>query len=200
MRVLPGTIPYHLGSSRELGMSQGNIISWKRIIGQPVTRFISGKRCFSHYKKRFFPIQRYPRRRPCPPSPVRDRKERTRRRGATEIIFHVGRCEINNGQTRFDFPEVPVGPATHYARRGKARERDLLAAECYEQTSTKGSRWLIIALTAAVTTMTRSGDDFSRWSESAINTPGSSKTGGSVRYCLAKARRGANWVKSGAYI
>ncbi|KOC66355.1 hypothetical protein WH47_01368 [Habropoda laboriosa] len=26
-----------------------------------------------------------------------------------EIIFHVGRCEINNGQTRFDFPEVPVG-------------------------------------------------------------------------------------------
>lgn len=67
VRVLPGTIPYHLGSSRELGMSQGNIISWKRIIGQPVTRFISEKRYFSHYKKRFFPMQRYPRRRPCPP-------------------------------------------------------------------------------------------------------------------------------------
>lgn len=33
----------------------------------------------------------------------------------------------------------------------------LLAAKCYEQTSTKGSRWLIIALTAAVTTVTRSG-------------------------------------------
>lgn len=108
-----------------------------------------------------------------PASPLRSGIAKNARgwRGATEIIFHVGRCEINNGQTRFDFPEVPVGPAAHYARRGKAHERDLLAAECYEQTSTKESRWLIIALTAAVTTMTRSGDDFSRWSESAINTP-----------------------------
>jgi len=44
--------------------------------------------------------------------------------GTTEIIFHVGRCEINNGQTRFDFPEVPVGPQPHAAssQRGKARE------------------------------------------------------------------------------
>ncbi|KYN42518.1 hypothetical protein ALC56_03064, partial [Trachymyrmex septentrionalis] len=48
--------------------------------------------------------------------------------GSVEIIFHVGRCEINNGQTRFDFPKVPVGPATHCVRLGKARERDLLAA------------------------------------------------------------------------
>ncbi|EGI66573.1 hypothetical protein G5I_04905 [Acromyrmex echinatior] len=48
--------------------------------------------------------------------------------GSAEIIFHVGRCEINNGQTRFDFPEVPVGSATHCVRLGKARERDLLAA------------------------------------------------------------------------
>lgn len=60
--------------------------------------------------------------------PPRGRGTRGGRRATAEIIFHVGRCEINNGQTRFNFPEVPAGPAVHRDRRGKAREQGLLAA------------------------------------------------------------------------
>lgn len=77
LRMLPGIIPYHLGSSRKLGMTQGNIISWKRIIGQPVTRFISGKRCFSHYKNVSCPHNGIHGGVSASP-PVRDREERTR--------------------------------------------------------------------------------------------------------------------------
>lgn len=50
------------------------------------------------------------------PRNIRPGKRRRGKGVGFEIIFHVGRCEINNGQTRFDFPEVPVDPPTqpHY--------------------------------------------------------------------------------------
>ena len=69
---------------------------------------------------------------------------------------------------------LSVRPHTALARRKSTRAGDgrLLAAECWRaDIDERGSRWLITALTAVVTTIVGSGDDFSRRSESAINTP-----------------------------
>lgn len=64
---------------------------------------------------------------------------------SAEIIFHVGRCEINNGQTRFDFPEVPVGPPTtrHYIARAFEGKRKTPDAALLYSTVETNRRWLI---------------------------------------------------------
>jgi len=135
--VLLGTILHHLETVVNSARVRPILLLGNASLDN-LLRFISGKRCFSHYKKCFFPRQRYLRRRIYPSGS--GSRSGFGGQGPAEIIFHVGRCEINNGQTRFDFPEVPVGPATHCVRRGKAREWDLLAAaECCEQTSMRAS-------------------------------------------------------------
>lgn len=89
------------------------------IVGQPVTLRIGSTFFFSRSKPVFLDGHTTAHRRlsfslfslSFPP-----RTQRTAAslgwgsRGAAEIIFHVGRCEINNSQTRFDFPEVPALP------------------------------------------------------------------------------------------
>lgn len=68
--------------------------------------------CYIFHRKNVIPPLLFPRI----PRNIRPGKRRRGKGVGFEIIFHVGRCEINNGQTRFDFPEVPVDLPTqpHY--------------------------------------------------------------------------------------
>lgn len=169
LRMLPGTIPYHLGSSRKLGMTQAILFLGNASLDNLLRALYRGNVVF-RIIRRFFLTQRYPRRRLCL-FPGQGSRRTHEGGGVPKSYFmSVDARLITARHVSISQKYLSARPHTALVEE-KHVNGNLLAAECYEQTSTKGSRWLIIALTAVVTTMTRSGDDFSRWSESAINTP-----------------------------
>lgn len=87
-----------------------------------------------------------------------------------KIIFHVGQCEINNVQTRFDFPEVPVGPRPAASLEEKRKGLRQLGCWTHSGEETIG-RWLItVSPQDGRGLATRAWLIFPRRNESAINT------------------------------